>query len=90
MKVDKTIQKKRCYICKKKPTTGNSITYKGIGKKHGGIGLNITAISKRIFAPNLQRVRHVEADGQVVKAYVCTKCIKAGKVKKPFFSKNAK
>ena len=37
--------------------------------------------TKRRFNPNLQRVR-VILDGHVTRAYVCTRCLKAGKVQK--------
>ena len=37
--------------------------------------------TKRRFNPNLQRVR-IELDGTPTRAYVCTRCLKAGKVKK--------
>ena len=35
--------------------------------------------TKRRFNPNLQRVR-VMLDGHATRAYVCTRCLKAGKV----------
>ena len=35
--------------------------------------------TKRRFNPNLQRVR-VMLDGRATRAYVCTRCLKAGKV----------
>ena len=37
--------------------------------------------TKRRFEPNLQRVR-VLMGGKAMRAYVCTHCLKAGKVKK--------
>ena len=37
--------------------------------------------TKRRFNPNLQRVRIV-VDGPPKRAYVCTRCLKAGKVTK--------
>ena len=37
--------------------------------------------TKRRFNPNLQRVR-VILDGRAMRAYVCTRCLKAGKVQK--------
>jgi large subunit ribosomal protein L28 len=37
--------------------------------------------SKRRFEPNLQRVR-VLLNGTAKRAYVCTRCLKAGKVQK--------
>lgn len=37
--------------------------------------------TKRRFNPNLQHVRMV-LNGKATRAYVCTKCLKAGKVQK--------
>ena len=37
--------------------------------------------TRRRFDPNLQRVR-VLLKGKVQRAYVCTRCLKAGKVEK--------
>ena len=37
--------------------------------------------TKRVWFPNLQRVR-ARVDGQVKNIRICTKCIKAGKVEK--------
>ncbi len=37
--------------------------------------------TKRRFNPNLQRVR-VLLEGRPTRAYVCTRCLKAGKVQK--------
>ena len=37
--------------------------------------------TKRRFDPNLQRVR-ILVDGVARRSYVCTRCLKAGKVKK--------
>jgi len=37
--------------------------------------------SKRRFDPNLQRVRMI-LDGKATRDYVCTRCLKAGKVEK--------
>jgi large subunit ribosomal protein L28 len=39
------------------------------------------AATRRRFDPNLQRMR-VLVDGIAKRAYVCTRCIKAGKVTK--------
>ncbi len=59
---------KECAICGKRPITGNRISH-----AHN--------VSKRRQLPNLQRVR-VEIDGKTSRAYVCTRCIKSGAVKK--------
>lgn len=59
---------RRCEICGKGPMTGNKISH-----AHN--------VSKRVFLPNLQNMRVVE-DGKVTQKKVCTKCLKAGKVKR--------
>lgn len=38
-------------------------------------------VSRRKFKPNLHRVR-VRVDGRVVRLRLCTRCLKAGKVRK--------
>lgn len=60
---------------------GNTITRRGMAKKKGGVGQKVTGITKRRFLPNLQRVK-VSIDNVVTRAWVCAKCIKAGKVRK--------
>lgn len=70
-----------CEICGKGPRTGNRIVRRGLEKKKGGIGLNITGITRRRFLPNLQKIR-VMKDGGVRRMRVCTACLKAGKVTK--------
>jgi len=49
-----------------------------MAKKKGGVGINITGRSKRVFYPNLQTVR-VKKENESVKLKVCTSCLKAGK-----------
>ena len=70
-----------CEICGKGPTTGNRIVRHGLSKKKGGIGLHTTAVTKRVFKPNLQTVR-ARVNGGVKRMTVCTSCLKAGKVEK--------
>jgi large subunit ribosomal protein L28 len=48
----------------------------------GGAGRKITGRSKRPFKTNVHKIRIIDAKGRVVSAYVCAKCLKAGKVKK--------
>ncbi len=72
---------RECYICKKKPVSGKSICRRGMAKSKGGVGQKITGITARKFSPNLQTV-HALVEGKKKKIRVCTKCIKAGKVKK--------
>ena len=72
---------KVCFTCGKKPHAGRRITRSGLAKKKGGVGQRITGISKRRFLPNLQRVNAI-INGKRKKVRVCTKCLKAGKIKK--------
>ena len=58
-----------CAICGKKPSTGNN-------RRHSMVA------TKRRFNPNLQRVRLI-LDGKPTRDYVCTRCLKAGKVTRP-------
>jgi large subunit ribosomal protein L28 len=71
-----------CAICGKRPSVGHQITRRGLAKAKGGVGLKITGINKRIFKPNLQRVRAV-VNGKNVRIKVCTGCLGKGKVVKP-------
>jgi large subunit ribosomal protein L28 len=41
------------------------------------------AATRRRFDPNLQRIR-VLIDGTAKRAYVCTRCLRSGKVQKAF------
>lgn len=58
----------KCAICGKRPVTGKTISH-----SHRA--------TNRIFRPNLQHIRII-AKGKTQRAYVCTQCIKSGKVKK--------
>lgn len=71
----------RCEICGKKTIRGNSIARRGLAKKKGGVGIKTTGITRRLFKVNLQRIWIVR-DNTTVRAFVCAKCIKAGKVTK--------
>ena len=75
---------KICEICGKAPSAGRSITRRGLAKKKGGVGRRITGISKRVFRPNLQKIKAM-VKGSPRKITVCSACIKAGKIKKPDF-----
>ena len=59
---------KVCAICGKKPSFGHN-------RSHSMVA------TKRRFNPNLQRVRML-LNGKATRAYVCTRCLKAGKVTK--------
>jgi len=70
-----------CEVCGKGGVTGNRIIRKGLAKKKGGIGLHVTAVTRRKFLPNLQKIRCI-VNGGVKSQKVCTACIRAGKIKK--------
>ena len=59
-----------CEICGKGSAVGNNVSHAN----------NKT---KRVFRPNLQRVRSVDDMGRVKRMKVCTRCIRTGLVKKP-------
>lgn len=73
---------KVCIICDKHMVMGGHIARRGMARIKGGAGRKITGRSKRAFKPNVQKIRIVIGKGTVKTAYVCTKCLKAGKVKK--------
>lgn len=72
-----------CEACNKRVTFGNSIATRGLAKYKGGVGIKTTGVTRRRFKPNIQRIRVMEKDGTVRRMKICTKCIRAGKVRKP-------
>ena len=70
-----------CELTGKRPIKGSIIWRSGKSKKSGGIGTHITAITKRRFFPNLQRVK-VVVDGEVRYIRVTANAIKQGLVVK--------
>jgi large subunit ribosomal protein L28 len=70
-----------CELTGKGPIKGSIIWRSGKSKKSGGIGTHITAITKRRFMPNLQRVK-VVVNGEVRYARVSAKAIKKGLIVK--------
>jgi large subunit ribosomal protein L28 len=60
---------------------GSIIWRSGKSKKSGGIGTHVTAITKRKFMPNLQRVKAL-IDGEVRYITVSTRALKKGLVTK--------
>lgn len=73
---------KICAICGKKSLRGRQVVRKGQAKKKGGTGSKIVRSTLRRFLPNLQKIRILQGN-TVKRAYVCTTCIKKGRVKKP-------
>jgi large subunit ribosomal protein L28 len=70
---------RRCEICHKKAISGSSITRRGLAKAKGGVGKKTTSTTKRKFLPNLQK-RRIIINGRVKRVFICTKCIKSGKL----------
>ena len=70
-----------CELTGKRPIKGSHIWRSGKPKREGGIGTHITAITKRRFFPNLQRVKAV-INGEVRYIRVTAKAIKKGLVVK--------
>ena len=71
-----------CHFTGARTSVGRRIHYRGLPKYKGGIGLNISGVSKRKIKPNLQRVRAL-IDGQSVRIKVSTRAIRNGLVVKP-------
>ncbi len=69
-----------CSITGKHPTRGSSIVRSGKAKKEGGIGRHVTAVTKRTFSPNLQRVKVQLPSGEVRHVIVAVSAIKKGMV----------
>ena len=63
------IQRNRCYSCGRGVAFGNNVSHAN----------NKT---RRVWKPNLQVARVVDASGKIVKVKVCTRCLAAGKVKR--------
>jgi len=59
---------KKCVICGKGVQTGHKVSHSNIK-------------TKRIWAPNIQKVKII-LNGRPKKMNVCTRCLKAGKVKR--------
>lgn len=70
-----------CELTGKRAMKGSIIWRSGKSKKSGGIGMHVTAITKRQFMPNLQRVKAV-INGEVRYVRVTAKALKQGIVVK--------
>lgn len=70
-----------CELTGKGPIKGSIIWRSGKSKKSGGIGTHVTAITKRRFFPNLQRVKAV-VNGEVRYIRVTASALKKGLVTK--------
>ena len=72
---------KNCAICGKGSLTGRSVVRKGLAKKKGGTGKKIVRSTLRKFHPNLQKIR-ILINNKPKKVYICTKCLKKGRIQK--------
>ena len=70
-----------CELTGKGPIKGSIIWRSGKAKKLGGIGTHVTAVTKRRFLPNLQRVKAV-INGEVRYIRVAASALKKGLVVK--------
>ncbi len=59
---------RKCDICGKGPLVGNNVSHSN--KK-----------AKRVFRPNIQKIK-AEINGKVKRINICSKCLKANKVRK--------
>jgi len=71
-----------CDYSGKRPQVGHRVIRRGKAKREGGIGQNVTGITKRRVKPNLQRIRIIDENGTVRRVRVCARYIKAGKFTK--------
>ncbi len=60
---------KVCEVCGKHPVAGRNVSH-----SH--------RVTNRVFRPNVQKITIKDNKGQVRKANICTKCMKAGKVER--------
>ncbi len=71
-----------CEMTGKRPMKGSIIWRSGKSKKSGGIGTHVTAITKRRFMVNLQRVKAILPNGEVRYVRVAASALKKGLVTK--------
>jgi len=69
-----------CELTGKRPIKGSKIWRSGKAKKLGGIGTHVTAVTKRRWLPNLQRVKVQLPSGEVRYMRVAASAIKKGLV----------
>ncbi|MDA3939898.1 MAG: 50S ribosomal protein L28 [Spirochaetia bacterium] len=72
---------RRCDICGKGTVAGHNVPRKGLPKKKGGAGQHIGVKSKRVFKPNIVKVKTINK-GTTKTVKVCTRCLRSGKVVK--------
>lgn len=75
-----------CHVCGKTAQKGNSVSQRGKPKYLGGNGRQTTGISRRVFKPNLQKIR-IQEGGSAVTKRVCVQCIRTGRIQKAVVQK---
>jgi large subunit ribosomal protein L28 len=55
----------------------------GKGRQLGHTVSHANNKARKIWQPNLQLIRTVDDKGNTRRRYVCTRCIRSGKVRKP-------
>jgi len=71
-----------CELTGKGPIKGSIIWRSGKAKKTGGIGTHVTAITKRRFFANIQRVKALLPNGEVRYVRVAASALKKGLITK--------
>ena len=72
---------RRCEICGKGTIAGHNVPRKGLPKKKGGAGQHIGVKTKRVFKPNIVKVKAL-VNGASKSVKICTRCLRSGKVVK--------
>ncbi|MBM4060432.1 MAG: 50S ribosomal protein L28 [Planctomycetes bacterium] len=67
-----------CAVTGRRTRIGNQVKRRGLAKKEGGVGRRVTGRSKRTFKPNIQPVRILTPEGQVITLRISTQVIKRG------------
>ena len=74
-----------CQVTKRGTQTGRRIARRGLAKSTGGIGLNITGITKRKFKVNVQKKRiFVPELGEHVRVRLSTRALRTITKKGPY------
>lgn len=66
-----------CELCGKGTVSGYYVPRKGLPKKKGGAGQHIGVRTKRVFRPNLLKVK-VNEKGSIRTIKICTRCLRTG------------
>ncbi len=72
---------RKCDICGKGTVAGHNVPRKGQAKKAGGVGQHIGVKTKRVFRPNVVKIRAM-VSGRAKNLTVCTRCLRSSKVEK--------